>query len=164
MMIKVFKNLFPLSIILIVAMEAACLTAKDQQATYSSYLPISFKPTCTSYSASTMLVPSKTTVSADETFTVEVTVENTGCISLGRPIYQVNMRSEQQSLPLTVASGTHYLSVPSGEVDSIELPVTLTDAGDVTLTAVVSFEVHFDSGPPIWGRSESQPVSIIVTP
>lgn len=164
MMIKAFKNLFLFSIILIVVVEAACLTAKDQQATYSSYLPISFQPTCTSYAASTILMPSQTTVSAGETFAVEVMVENTGCISLGRPIYQVNMRSEQQSLPLTVASGTHYLSVPSGEVDSIELPVTLTDAGDVTLTAVVSFEVHFDSGPPVWGRSESQPVSIIVIP
>ena len=74
------------------------------------------------------------------------------------------MQSPQQSMPLTVASGTNDLSVPPGGLDVIELPVTLPDAGDVTLTAVVSFEVHFDSGPPLWGRSESQPVAIIVAP
>jgi len=67
-------------------------------------------------------------------------------------------------MPLTIASGTHNLSVPPGGWDSIELPVSLTEAGDVTLTAVVSFEVQYDSGPPIWGQSESLPVSIMVTP
>lgn len=164
MITKAFKNLFPLCAILMIGIPTACLTASRQQAAYSSYLPISFTPACASYTASTTLTPSKTAVPADETFTVEVKLQNTGCIRLGRPIYQINMQSPQQSMPLTVASGTNDLSVPPGGLDVIELPVSLTDAGDVTLTAVVSFEVHFDSGPPLWGRSESQPVAIIVAP
>ena len=164
MISKVIKKLYPFCALLIIVIPAGCLTASSQQVVYSSYLPISLNPACTSYAASTTMTPSKVTVSAGETFTVEVRLQNTGCIRLGRPIYQINMQSPQQSMPLTVASGTNDLSMPPGGLDVIELPVTLPDAGDVTLTAVVSFEVHFDSGPPLWGRSESQPVAIIVAP
>lgn len=138
--------------------------ASSPRESHFSYLPISFTPICSSYAASTTLTPSKTTVHSGETFTVEVMLENTGCVALGRPIYEIDMQSEQQPTPVTIAMEVHHFSVPPRGLDSIELPISLSDAGDVTLTAVVTFEVHYDSGPPVWGRSESQPVSITVTP
>ncbi|WP_374688354.1 hypothetical protein [Promineifilum sp.] len=155
--------------VLILALFAVMLgssypVASSPQESHFSYLPISLKPACFSYAASTILLPSKTTVPAGETFTVEVNLENTGCVALGRPIYEINMRSEQQPTPVTIVMEVHHFSVPPRGLDSIDLPISLSDASDVTLTAVVTFEVHYDSGPPVWGRSESQPVSITVTP
>lgn len=130
---------------------------------FYAYLPIIVKPPCTSYSATTeMTLPS--TIQANNTITITTNLKNTGCSYLGRPIYQINLQTPQQPLPLTIATVVHSLSVESGNSDSAEIPITMTNTGQVTLTAVTSFEIHYDTGPPIWGRSESQPITIMVTP
>ena len=130
---------------------------------FYAYLPIVVKPLCTSYSATTeMTLPS--TIQANKTFTITTNLKNTGCSYLGRPIYQINLQTPQQPLPLTIATAVNSLSVEPGSSDSAEMPITITNTGQVTLTSVTSFEIHYDTDPPIWGRSASQPTMIVVSP
>jgi hypothetical protein len=54
--------------------------------------------------------------------------------------------------------------VEPGGSDVAELSAAITNTGQITLTAVTSFEIQYDVGPPVWGNSQSQPATIMVTP
>lgn len=101
-------------VLLVIMVGSNHPVASSSQQSYFSYLPISFTPICSSYAVSAILTSSKTTVHSGETFTVEVILENTGCVALGRPIYEIDMQSEQQPTPVTIAMEVHHFSVPHG--------------------------------------------------
>lgn len=143
--------------------SGSLIVKSNNTADFYTYLPIVMTPPCDSYSALTeMTIPP--TIQANMPFTITTNLQNTGCSYLGRPVYEIQMQTQQQTLPRTIASVVNSLSVEPGGSDVAELSATITNTGQITLTAVTSFEIHYDVDPPVWGSSQSQPATIMVTP
>ena len=131
------------------------------------YLPIVSKPftyPCTSYSALLTTIPSTTTLHVNEAFTITTHLQNKGSIALGKPSYHLYLYTDSQTFIKSLGGETHYLSIPVGGSDFAEFPVTITQSGQLLLSADSNFEVHYESGPPINGRAEAQWVAVEVLP
>lgn len=134
------------------------------QPTHVVYIPMVTGLRCNEYLATMKIIPEQVIIRSGSKLTVTTTLINSGCVDLGLPNHRIDLQVPAQPLPKTIASETHYLSVPPKHSDNASFLVSIADTGPITLTAVATFEVHYEGGPPVWGRSESAPVIITVVP
>jgi hypothetical protein len=125
--------------------------------------------TCESETASVVLSAAAENANVGDAVKVTVTVNNEGCLTLGLPQYRLYIQSDgAQSilLPDPPEPIVHYLGVAPGQSDFTEFVLTAAAAGQATLTATVSYEVHLGyPGPAYWGMTGSdRPLMIMVAP
>ncbi len=119
---------------------------------------------CETHTAAMELSASATTLTVGDVVTITVTLRNQGCSPLGLPKY--TLRSTLSLFdPATPEDVTHYLAVQPGQADTAEFRLRVIEAGQATLTAGASFEVHLGyPGPAYWAGSSAAPLVITVSP
>jgi hypothetical protein len=112
---------------------------------------------CETHAARLLLEASEGMPRVGDRITVKVTLRNEGCPSLGLPQYRLEVQSDGPDavlLPSRPEPVVHSLAVAPGQVDVAEFTFAAAAAGQVTLTASASFEVHLGyPGPAYWGQA-----------
>jgi hypothetical protein len=126
-----------------------------------AYLPLIVKP-CDAYTAALRLSTPAATIQVGEAITVTATLLNQGCAGLGRPRYQLTLSPQPPLTPPSPAPQTHFFTVAPQSSDEAAFAFTAAATGQAVLTGTVDFEVHYDTGPPVWRRSTSTPLTITV--
>jgi hypothetical protein len=137
-------------------------TAKRATATPTATLA------CKNAKASVQVSGSSTTVRVGQIVTVTVVATYTGCFLLGLPQYSLDLQADQPQ-PLFDPGQPHPVEhstsiTPGG--DMAQFVLRAVRAGEATVNAVVSYEVHEGfPGAAYWGSSTSTaPLRILVAP
>lgn len=130
---------------------------------------LSVTPECEKDTASVVLTASADNLNVGDTVKITVTLNNEGCVALGLPQYRLDLQSDSTTSILTPDPPepvVHYLAVSPGQSGSVEFELTAAAAGQVVLTAAVSYEVHLGyPGPAYWGSAAGgEALEITVTP
>jgi len=148
--------------------DAPTLTARPQPS--ETQIP-DITPTlsCETHTASLVLTASTESLKVGDTVIVIAKLNNEGCLTLGLPQYRLYIQSDISEpifTPDKLDPVVHYLGVDPGDSDTVEFELRAIASGQVTLTAMVSFEVHLGyPGPAYWGAtSTTEPLIIIVAP
>ena len=136
--------------------------------THQVFLPVVRKGECQTHAASMALSTTATTLCVGEKVTVTSTLYNQGCAALGLPLHTPGWES-QAAEPiieaLTPLPVIHYLAVAPGNYDQADFMLQAVGAGQATLRAYASFEVHLGyPGPAYWASSSALPLVITWTP
>ena len=133
--------------------------------------PTPLPPTaeCQSESASVELLLSAGTLQVGDTLQAQVTIHNQGCLALGLPQFRLTLSGaahEAVFAPASIEPVVHYGSVSPGSSDTVEFSLVAVGAGEVELSASVSYEVHLGyPGPAYWGMAGSgAPLIVTVAP
>ena len=127
------------------------------------------KPPCKTHTASLVAsaAGAATVLKVGETLTVTVTLNNTGCVSLGLPQYRLYMDSGELGsvlAPDPVEPVAHSLGVGPGRSDDAEFVLRAVRAGQVAIRPFASFEVHLGyPGPAYWGAATGGSLTVTVT-
>jgi hypothetical protein len=122
-------------------------------------------PTCETHTASVALTASAERIQVGETVGVTVTLDNQGCVALGMPQYQLNIKPGTLFAQTGSEPVVHYLSVAPGQSDTAAFELEAVASGRARVMASTSFEVHLgDTGPAYWGNSAGGPLFIEVAP
>lgn len=94
------------------------------------------------------------------------TLINEGCVALGLPQFRLTIRSDEPEPILTPDPPeplVHSLAVAPGQTDAADFELQAIAAGQATLMATASFEVHLGyPGPAYWGYTASQELFIVI--
>ena len=121
---------------------------------------------CETHTASVGLSVSATEPNVDDIVEVSVTLNNQGCVALGLPQFRLYVQSDEPEAVLTPDDPepvVHYLAVAPAETDAVEFELQAVTAGEATIRASASFEVHLDDAA-YWGQAGSGPLAITVVP
>jgi hypothetical protein len=122
---------------------------------------------CTTHSASMGISAGDTALRVGDTLTLTVTLHNTGCVGLGLPQYQLTVDSERSGVlvPSRPEPVEHHLTVEPGQAHAGQFELQAVGAGEVTLSARASFEVHLGyPGPAYWASTSSRALRVTVEP
>jgi WD40 repeat protein len=118
---------------------------------------------CETHATAMELSASATALSVGDVVTVTVILQNQGCSPLGLPQYRL------QAAPPLFDPGrpepiVHYLAVGPGQSDIAEFVLRAVEAGQATLMAGASFEVHLGyPGPAYWAGSNAPSLAVNVS-
>jgi hypothetical protein len=94
-----------------------------------------------------------------DVLTVTARLYNDGPLNLGEPLYWLGwdpFDSEPLFEATTPSNVVHYLAVVPGAMDEVQFGLRAIRAGEVSVCARTSFEVHIGyPGPAYWGGSAS---------
>ena len=132
-------------------------------------LPLITRDQCKTYTAALSLESSDTTVKTGQPVTVTTILSNQGCLALGIPQVSLKIESEPGQAvfdPANPEPVVHYLAVSPGQSDETAFVLHAVSAGQATITASASFEIHEGyPGPAYWGGASSEkPLVITVLP
>ena len=140
-------------------------TAAGPAPTESSTLVPTPTLPCETDTASVILSASASRVKVGDTVKITATLNNEGCVVLGLPQYRLYIRSDNPEAilaPPVPEPVVHSLAVAPGQSDTAEFEFRAMAAGQVTLTASASFEVHLGyPGPAYWGYTASRELRIL---
>jgi hypothetical protein len=123
---------------------------------------------CETDTASLVVSLSAETVKAGDGVSVTLTLNNEGCVALGLPQYRLAIQSdgpEAVFAPSSPEPVVHYLAVAPGGTDTAGFGLRAVAAGQATLSASVSYEVHLGyPGPAYWGSASAEDILMTVAP
>jgi len=123
---------------------------------------------CEIDTASLALSLSAETVKAGDIVSVTLTLNNEGCVALGLPQYRLAIQSDGPEAIFAPGSPepvVHSLAVVPGGTDTAGFGLRAVAAGQATLSASVSYEVHLGyPGLAYWGSASSESPLITVGP
>lgn len=121
---------------------------------------------CETHAAALELSASVARLEVGEAVTVTATLINEGCVALGLPQFRLTIRSDEPEPILTPDPPeplVHSLAVAPGQTDAADFELQAIAAGQATLMATASFEVHLGyPGPAYWGYTASQELFIVI--
>jgi hypothetical protein len=124
-------------------------------------------PPCETHTASVQLSPSAQSVQIGQQLSVQVTLNNQGCVALGLPKFTLRIHAPQGQplfIPPQPESVTYDAAVAPGQAHTVVFTLQGAQAGQGVLQADVSFEVHIGyPGPAYWGMVTSALINIAVT-
>lgn len=124
---------------------------------------------CEQETAALVLSTDRVIIKVGDPIKVTATLSNEGCVALGLPQYRLSITSDGSGpifAPELPDPVVHYLAVGPGQLDAVEFTLMAVAAGQATITATVSYEVHLGyPGPAYWGSTAVQtPLILTATP
>ena len=120
---------------------------------------------CETHTVALDLIPSALELEVGETLTLSITLANPGCAPVGLLLYRLMLEPGTPALfePAVPEPIEHTLGVSPGGTDSAEFTLTAIAAGEVGITASVSFEVHLGYPGPAYFANASSGEPLVVT-
>jgi hypothetical protein len=144
------------------AMPAA---APSTTPTPQVFLPHVQNGACTTHTAS-LTLSAPTAVRVGDVVTITARLSNDGCANIGLPLYRLSVQPDgAKSLfdPASPSPVEHYVGIAPGGSDSAVFVLRAIRAGQATVSATASYEVHLGyPGPAYWGISSAVPIIIPV--
>ena len=142
---------------------AVPVAAPSTTPTPQVFLPQVQNGACTTHTA-LLTLSAPAAVRVGDVVTITARLTNQGCANMGLPLYRLSVQPDgAQPLfdPASPSPVEHYVGIAPGESDSAVFVLHAIRAGQATVSASASFELHLGyPGPAYWGATSAAPIII----